>query len=211
MTRKKVKRGIFAAAALALVAASCSVNTAGTRVSGMDTLIGVEDAEPESRDVELVLTPDSNTAPPPEKPEISSSVASDPAIFDTDAIAYIVFNDTKKDVINFVNRLNSIIKARKYNEWRRYLDDDYYNFINSPEYLQAASNSGILAAKKIVLTNTYDYFINVVIPARSNGRVDDIEFINSDRVKAIAIYDGARIILYTLEKRQDDWKIVMPD
>jgi hypothetical protein len=82
-----------------------------------------------------------------------------------------------------------------------------------------------------------DYFINVVVPSRSNNRVDDISFITENRVKVIQInqrrrrppadpnelaklqangaelrdgwlYENSREIYDELEKTQDVWKIV---
>ncbi|MDR0662670.1 MAG: hypothetical protein LBF80_01135 [Spirochaetaceae bacterium] len=222
MTGKRL-RIVFASAVFSMVAIQCSLNTAGTRESGTDTAIGVEAMEGESSGGEDISTPSSNTASSEkapvqdinaapesssEKPGISSPES---PVFDAASITHTVYNETKEDIGNFIYGLNSIIKAKKYNEWRAYLDDDYYNFINSPDYLQTASRSDILTSKKIVLTNAYDYFMNVVVPARSNDRVDSIEFINENRVKAMAMYDGKWITLYHLEKRHDGWKIVMPN
>ncbi|MDR1362973.1 MAG: hypothetical protein LBJ35_02855 [Spirochaetaceae bacterium] len=165
-------------------------------------------------------------APPPQQPpvedippEIHESVEILPpvveveqkaVIFDLDAITPEVYKETKGDVANFINQLNVIIKSQNYNEWLMYLDEEYYDYISSLAYLQRISASGILQAKGIVLSNAYDYFMNVVVPSRSNDRVDDIEFVSDNRVKAITLNKGRRLLLYDLEKTQNGWKIVAP-
>jgi hypothetical protein len=135
----------------------------------------------------------------------------DSALFDPNTIAPELYYETKENIAHFINDLNVIIKSRNYNKWLLYLDDDYYTYISSPEYLQRVSTSGILQAKGIVLSNAYDYFINVVVPSRSYGRVDDIEFISENRVKAITLDKEQRLLLYDLEKTQNGWKIVTPN
>jgi hypothetical protein len=131
--------------------------------------------------------------------------------FDPNDVAPELYYETKENIANFINELNIIIKSKNYDKWLIYLDNDYYNYVSSPEYLQRVSLSGILQVKGIVLSNAYDYFINVVVPSRSNGRVDDIEFISENRVKAITLNKGQRLLLYDLERTQNGWKIVIPN
>jgi hypothetical protein len=133
------------------------------------------------------------------------------APFDPNTVTPELYYETKENIAHFINDLNVIIKSKNYNKWLTYLDDDYYAYISSPEYLQRVSTSGILQSKGIVLSNVYDYFINVVVPSRSYGRVDDIEFISENRVKAITLNKMQRLLLYDLEKTQNGWKIVTPN
>jgi hypothetical protein len=135
----------------------------------------------------------------------------EPAAFSVENITAAEYKETKEDIANFISSLNIIIKTKNYDTWRRHLDDDYYAYISSPEYLQKLSASGILHTQGIVLTDAYSYFMNVVVPSRSNDRVDDIEFISDNRVKAITVNRGRRLLLYDLEKTTDGWKIVMPN
>jgi hypothetical protein len=48
----------------------------------------------------------------------------------------------------------------------------------------------------------------VVVPSRTKDRVDDIEFIGQNRVKAFTINNkGQKLRLYDLEKTASGWKI----
>jgi hypothetical protein len=60
----------------------------------------------------------------------------------------------------------------------------------------------------VVLRTARDYFTNVVVPARKNDRVDDIEFISANQVKAYTVdSQGQRLVLYNLDKTDGEWKI----
>jgi hypothetical protein len=131
--------------------------------------------------------------------------------FDPSSVTPEVYQETREDIFRFVENLNSIIKSKCYSLWMQYLDTDYYQYINSPDYLLGISKSEILTSRKIVLSNAYDYFIHVVVPSRSNDKVDDIEFVSENRIRAININNGKRVILYNLEKTQSGWKIVTPN
>jgi hypothetical protein len=142
---------------------------------------------------------------------VESTIETETAVFDPASIPPEVYQETKQDIVQFIQDLNSIIKAKRYSVWVEYLDTDYYQYISSPEYLQQVSQRGILVSKKIVLSDAYDYFIYVVVPSRSNDRVDEIEFVSENRIKAINISNGKRVILYDLERTHKGWKIVMPN
>ncbi|GHV60754.1 hypothetical protein AGMMS49587_03170 [Spirochaetia bacterium] len=130
-------------------------------------------------------------------------------IFDPGNVPREVYNYTKLDVQNFIEKLNRIIRARNYEGWVANLKEDYFNEKNSPEYLLKVSAQPRLKTQGVVLTNARDYFIHVVVPSRSRDRVDDIEFINQRRVKAYTItVNGQRLRLYDLEHENGAWKIV---
>jgi hypothetical protein len=198
MSGGNFKLGLLAVVVLAV---SCASNASQQNETSADA------------EQEQILTARS-TVSPEEAPGINAVSAradteKDP--FDPASITPELYRETKEDIGKFISNLNIIIRAKMYNEWLTYLDEEYHNFINSPEYLRAMSNVGILQARRIVLTNAHDYFMNVVVPSRSNDHVDDIEFISENRVKAITMDRGKRIILYELEKRNDVWKIIMPN
>jgi hypothetical protein len=151
-----------------------------------------------------------NTEPPPED-YVESPPEIEPVGFDLNNITPELYNETKENIVNFINELNVIIKSHDYDAWLLHIDNDYYEYISSAAYLQRVSASGILQARGIVLSDAYDYFMNVVVPSRSNDRVDDIEFISNNRVKAITVNRGRRLLLYDLEKTKDGWKIVIPN
>ena len=171
-------------------------------------------AVPEARYklVEPEPRPESAVVESVEQSEAVETVASaEPVKFDPSSVTPEVYQETMQDIFSFITDLNSIIKDKRYSVWMQYLDTDYYQYINSQDYLLGISKSEILASRKIVLSNAYDYFIHVVVPSRSNDRVDDIEFVSENRIRAININNGRRVILYNLEKTQSGWKIVAPD
>jgi hypothetical protein len=130
-----------------------------------------------------------------------------------------------------------IIAARDYDAWVSYLDGEYFQKIASPEFLQQVSDSEFMKMQKKVIRTPKEYFLNVVVPSRSNNRVDDISFTTENRVRVIQfnqrrrrpppdpdeleklqadgaelrdgwLYENSREIYYELEKTQDVWKIV---
>jgi hypothetical protein len=70
-----------------------------------------------------------------------------------------------------------------------------------------------MKTRKIVLKTAEDYFIHVVVPSRANSRVDDIEFIGQNRVKAFSVNknragEEQRLVLYNLERSGNSWIII---
>jgi len=71
-----------------------------------------------------------------------------------------------------------------------------------------------MKTRNIILRTPEDYFTNVVVPSRANSRVDDIEFIGTNRVKAFTVMQNSRtgeeqrLVLYDLEKVGNSWLIV---
>lgn len=129
--------------------------------------------------------------------------------FDPDTITPEVYNTAKKDVQQLIKELNQIIRSRNYNVWVSYLGEAYFEEINSPEFLQRVSESSFLKSKNTVLSDGKDYFTHVVVPSRANSRVDDIEFVSQNRVKAFMVTaQGQRLRLYDLEDFGDGWKII---
>ncbi len=128
--------------------------------------------------------------------------------FDPATITKEVFDTTKTDVQKLIETLNKIIKEKDYDTWLTYLSKEYLANINNPVYLSAISESARLKNQKIVLKTPEDYFNHVVVPSRTNDRVDDIEFISKNQVKAFTVTpNGQRLRLYNLEKEGDIWKI----
>jgi len=152
-------------------------------------------------------------ASPVEKPQGQQNTetaqnAKPSPVFDPSSISQEEKDTTKTEIQHLIQRLNGIIRARNYNAWVSYLSPDYFAVISSPEYLDRISQSTVLVKQKIVLKSAQDYFNNVVVPARANDRVDDIEFISQNRVKAYTINNrGERLRLYDLEKVGNEWKI----
>ena len=136
------------------------------------------------------------------------------------AISQEVYDFTLAEVRVFVDNLNSLIQKKDYNSWKAALSDEFFARISSPEFLAAASEAAVLKSKKIVLRTPNDYFLQVVVPSRSNSKVDEIEFTAVDKVKVfyreerirrnndVSTTEVRRLRLYELIKIDDTWKVI---
>jgi len=136
-----------------------------------------------------------------------------PQVGSTFTVSQAFYDATKDDVQHFIEELNQIIRSRNYNAWRATLSDDYFRVISSQANLQEWSNSSIMRQQRVVLRTAEDYFLYVVVPARQNSRVDEIEFISANRVKAFTVSvnragEEEWLRLYDLEKTENTWKII---
>ena len=134
-------------------------------------------------------------------------------VFDPSSISQQERDKAKMEIQELIKQLNGIIRAKNYNSWVNYLDNDYFAAINSPEFLERVSKSPAMVRQKIILKTAQDYFYHVVVPSRTNDRVDDIEFISMNRVKAFIVNinkngEEERLRLYDLEKTGTGWKII---
>jgi hypothetical protein len=174
--------------------------------------------------------------PGPAGPASAAAVPPEPG-FDPDNVSRDIYEVTKAEVEQLVGKLNVIIAARDYDAWVSYLEEGYFGKISSPAFLQEISDSELMKMQKKVIRTPKEYFLNVVVPSRSNNRADDIAFITKDRVRVIQfnqrrrrppsdpdelarleaagadirdgwLYENSREIFYELEKIQDVWKIV---
>jgi len=134
--------------------------------------------------------------------------------FDTRTVSREQHDSTLDEVQRFIGSLNDIISKRNYNAWKAVLSQDYFKGISSSQFLEQISDSPAMKTRNIVLKTPEDYFTNVVVPSRANSRVDDIEFIETNRVKAFTIIKNSRtseeqwLVLYDLEKVGNSWLIV---
>ena len=133
-----------------------------------------------------------------------------------------MYDSTLADVKRFVDNLNSFIRNKDFQGWKNALSDELLARISSPEFLAQTSESNLLRSRKIVLKTVNDYFLQVVVPARSNSRVDEIEFTETNRVKVFyreervrkgdnntSSIETRRLRLYELVKKTGDtWKII---
>jgi hypothetical protein len=133
--------------------------------------------------------------------------------FDPSKVTQEQYSSTMDEVQHFIEELNRVVRSRNYNAWRAALSPDYFASISSPENLQEISEQPAMKTRRIVLRSAQDYFTHVVVPSRANSRVDGIEFIGHSRVKAFTINtnragEEQRLLLYSLEKIGDSWKII---
>jgi hypothetical protein len=163
------------------------------------------------------------TEPAQSRPEQISPIKEAEHVFDPHTISNERYLATKSDIQAIVVELNRIIRARNYNAWLGYLSDSYLVLLSSRDFLDektedlyrrdqiVAANTGKnpRAVEKRQMLTARDYFDNVVVPSRSNDRVDDIAFISETRVRAYTVDSrGSRLILYDLAIVGERWKIV---
>jgi hypothetical protein len=147
-------------------------------------------------------------APPAANDTPSPIPRAAPEVFDPSAISLEEKNIALEEIQQLIQRLNNIIRNGQYAEWVSYLDPGYYALINQPEYLEQVSQSPTLRRDNRILRSSRDYFNYVVVPARANDRVDDIEFVSQNSVIAYQVIStDIRRILYRLVKIGNDWKI----
>jgi hypothetical protein len=141
--------------------------------------------------------------------EPDASLENTSVVFDPSTITKEIFDSTKTDVQELINRLNGIIRDKKFDEWILFLGTEYRQVLSEPGFLARVSASAVLKKQGITLRDIRDYFLYVVVPSRAKDRVDDIEFIGQNRVKAFTIdAKGRKLRLYDLEKTTNGWKIV---
>lgn len=130
--------------------------------------------------------------------------------FDPATVSVELKQTTFVNVQELILSLNSIIQSKDFEGWSKVLTQDYLQYYSSPETLARLSESAVLKRQSVTLKSLADYFNYVVYPSRQNDRVDDIEFIEPAKIKAIIINPkGERLVLYNLEKIGDTWKIAI--
>ncbi|MBN2875607.1 MAG: hypothetical protein JXM71_10975 [Spirochaetales bacterium] len=175
----------------------------------------VVEAEPEpTRQPEAPTEVAPEVAPQvaPETPEPIDEVPPTPLAvpFDPESVSQELKQTTIVDVQALIGSLNYIIQSKDYDSWVAALTEEYRDYYSSPETLARISEAAVLKRLKIQLTSLKDYFTYVVYPSRQNDRVDDVEFIDATRIRAITINPkGERLVLYNLEKIGDTWKIAI--
>jgi hypothetical protein len=133
--------------------------------------------------------------------------------FDPLMVSHQHYISTREEVQRFIQELNLIIRNMDYEAWRESLSSEYFAEISSEENLHYWSESPALTSRRIVLRTPHDYFIHVVVPSRANSRVDDIELISENRVKAFTVNinragEEQWLRLYDLEKINNKWTII---
>jgi len=165
------------------------------------------------------------SAPPTEEEPLAVEhldTEEDGPFSDSVPVSQEMYDFTLAEVKHFVDNLNSLIDSKNYEGWKNALSDELFARISSPDFLATASQSNLLRTHKIILKTPNDYFLQVVVPSRSNSRVDEIEFIATDRVKVFyreervrkgnnvsPSTETRRLRLYELIKKDGDiWKII---
>ena len=177
-----------------------------------------EEAPPEAPPPVAPPAPVPIPIPPPEEPPVVAAQTFDPNNVSTE-----LYETTKTNIQELIQRLDGIIRARNYSAWLGYLSDSYLEVISAPEFLDeraeelyrrdqlvaAALGRNPRTVEKKELKTLRDYFDNVVVPSRTDDRVDDIAFITETKVRAYTVNNrGVRLILYDLEIIGGTWKII---
>ena len=162
--------------------------------------------EPDPVDVAVIEVqpePIPEPIPEPEPDPISEEIE-----FDPQQVSQELREATLFDIKDFIGTLNSIIQSQDYERWFTNLTDTYIEYYSSEESLSELSQMFVIRRQGIVLRSLKDYFIYVVYPSRQNDKVDEIEFIGQNLVRAFTYSPkGDRLVLYTLQKVGDTWKI----
>jgi len=160
-------------------------------------------SEPEEPIVtEVVSVPEPEPEPEPEPKPVLVEPA-EPVFEVSDEIYQTTFDETEK----LIKELNAIISKRNYDLWKKYLSQTYILTYNNKENLKAFAEVPLLKENGIELNNLRDYFNWVVVPSRSNAKVDDIVFDNETHITAYTTFKDQKGKLYQLEKIDGTWKI----
>jgi len=133
--------------------------------------------------------------------------------FDPSKITQAQYVSTREEVQKFIEQQNKFIREKNFEAWKSSLSPEYFAEISSKENLKRISEQPAMKTRKIVLNTANDYFDNVVVPSRADLRVDEIEFISVNRVKAFTLItnkagEEQRLRLYDLEKIGNSWTII---
>ena len=127
----------------------------------------------------------------------------------TAAVTMQVFEEDKKDILNIISKLDTVMKNRDYKSWLTYLNDESIRYWSNRSNLAKAETR--LPVKGLQLTNLEDYFKYVFIPSRSGRRVDEIRYENDKQVKAVQVNGSTDVVYYNFEKNANGvWKLRLP-
>jgi hypothetical protein len=153
---------------------------------------------------------DGPDAEPVQFTEPALEPSTEPAGFDPELVSVELKETTFADISVLIETLNTIIRRRDFGGWTGYLTEEYARHYSDPAVLAEMSQEPALKRYNVVLRSMQDFFNYVVYPSRQNMRVDDIEFIDENKVRAITINSKEeRLVLYNLEKIGDTWKIAI--
>lgn len=145
----------------------------------------------------------------PEPPVTDDGFSGEDIYIETEefVISAEMYETTFNEVEEFIAELNEIIADRDFEQWKAYLTEDYLEVHSDPAVLRERSESPVLRRNNIELRSIEDYFSWVVVPSRANARLDDLDFIGTDKVEAIMRVRDQGVILYQLKRVNDRWKI----
>jgi hypothetical protein len=152
--------------------------------------------EPPEQNVEAEEEAESGQIEPEPQPEEEDFVVTEE-----------VYSKTFNEIEVFIRNLNEIIRNEDYDTWLTYLSEDYIQRTSDPEYLKLQSEQPLLKKSNVHLRDLLDYFTYVVVPSRTQARLDEIEFIDESQVRAFAMIKNTKALLYLLVRENGNWKI----
>jgi hypothetical protein len=152
--------------------------------------------EPPEQLVEVLEEPEILQIEPQPEPEVEEFVVTEE-----------VYSKTFDEIEVFIRNLNEIIRNEDYDTWLMYLSEDYIKRTSDPEYLKQQSEQPLLKKSNVHLSGLRDYFTYVVVPSRTQAKLDEIEFIDETQVRAFAMIKNTKALLYLLVSENGDWKI----
>ncbi|MCF6335956.1 MAG: hypothetical protein L3J12_09460 [Spirochaetales bacterium] len=111
------------------------------------------------------------------------------------------------DIAELIDKLNGLVSARNFKAWKEYLSDEYISYYSNPDILAEMSKSPLLLKNKIVLRSLMDYFNYIVVGSRQKVKLDDIKVLDRDHIKAYMFINNNPVIIYELERIDENWKI----
>ncbi|ADK81011.1 putative lipoprotein [Sediminispirochaeta smaragdinae DSM 11293] len=174
-----------------LIVASCAGNKAVTEVQELPKASVVQEQPPVQE-------------PPKAPAEATPTHGQAESEFVLSETAY---KETKRDLSDLVQELNKIIAAKDYEKWLTYLTKEYRAYYSDPAVLRAQSEAPLLKKYSVVLRSLKDYFHYVVVGSRQNVRLDEIKALDENRVRAYMYVDNTPVIIYELQKVDNQWKI----
>lgn len=121
-----------------------------------------------------------------------------------------VYRATLSEIEVLLQGLSSAIRAGNYRLWMTYLSEEYKHKYDNPSVLADLSESPTLKDKNLRLRSLGDYFRYVVMPSRKGSvRIDRIVFTQPDRLKVVMFMEELPVILYTMRKENDIWKVTV--
>ena len=117
------------------------------------------------------------------------------------------YEETFEQVEDLIVRLNTIISSGDYNMWMKYLSDEYIATHEDKEYLDKLSDNIVLKDYGIKLKSLRDYFNYIVRPARSNVKIDELQFVDEDNLKVFTYKNNDKFLVYMLTKGESSWII----
>jgi hypothetical protein len=156
-------------------------------------------------EIPVAVLPDAGT----EEGAADDEAAVDAVVFDPKNPPIEIYTETMRDIQRFVQKLDALIRDKNYDEWLKLLSPEYLAHISSEDFLATVSQQPRLKSQNIVLKDSRDYFLNVVVMSRAGLQANAIEFLTMTRVVVFTInQQEQRIRIYTFDKTPDSWEIV---